>query len=120
MTNKIELADLAQLMFWLGPSMVLLYLQRGSTLRWQRMGRLKQWRSDHGGIFATVSRACGWLFLGIVGSFAAEVAFFLAFHATVPRLVADAPARLHLWFSLFPFATYFPLLPCWVWRRSHA
>src|ERR1019366_4828489 len=73
----------AQACFWFGPLSagfwVLVYSQWSSAMAWQRMGRLKQWREDHGGFLCTIPRACGWLFLGIVGSFACEILFMLAF-----------------------------------------
>jgi len=83
---------------------VLVYSQWSSAMVWQRAGRLKQWRADHGGIFRTVPRACGWLFGGIFFSYVAEAAFMLAFRRV----------------SLLPFATYSPLVFAWLWRRRHA
>jgi len=107
----------AQLCFWFGPLSagfwVLVYSQWSSAMAWQRMGRLHHWRSDHGGFAHTLPRACGWLFFGIVGSFAAEVIFAFAF-----RLVPGG--TLKLWLTLFPFACYFPLFVTWAWRRRHA
>lgn len=100
--------------FW-----VLVYSQWSSAHAWQRAGRLKQWRSDHGGFLRTIPRACGWLFFGIVASFFAEIAFMVVFRH-VPYEAFDGTARLRLWLSLFPFACYFPLVPAWLWRRWHA
>lgn len=99
--------------FW-----VLVYSQWLSAMAWQRAGRLKQWRSDHGGLLCTIPRACGWLLFGIVASFLSEIAFMLAF-MSVPHGMFDGEARLRLWLSLFPVACYFPLVPAWVWRRRH-
>jgi hypothetical protein len=65
--------------FW-----VLLYSQWSSAMVWHRMGRLRQWREDHGGICRTVRRACGWLLFGIVLSFAAEVIYTYTFHWMLP------------------------------------
>jgi hypothetical protein len=81
-------------------------------------GRLKQWREDHGGFLCTIPRACGWLFLGIVGSFACEILFMLAFRAVAWQ--SSVEARLRLWLCLFPFASHAPLLPAWLWRRFYA
>jgi hypothetical protein len=112
----------AQLCFWFGPLSagfyVLVYSQWSSAHAWNKMGRLKQWREDHGGFLCTIPRACGWLLFGIIGSFLSEVAFMLAFKH-VPFEAFDGTARLRLWLCLFPLACYFPLLPAWVWRRRH-
>jgi hypothetical protein len=44
----------AQLCFWFGllsaGFWVLVHSQWSSAMAWQRMGRLHQWRSDHGGL----------------------------------------------------------------------
>jgi hypothetical protein len=93
---------------------VLVYSQWSSAHAWNKMGRLGQWREDHGGFVCTIPRACGWLLFGIVGSFLCEVAFAVAF-----RFVPHGESRLGLWMTLFPFAAYFPLVPTWLWRRRH-
>lgn len=112
----------AQLCFWFGPLSagfyVLVYSQWSSAHAWNKMGRLKQWRSDHGGFLCTIPRACGWLLFGIVASFFAEVVFMLAFKY-VPYGMFAGTARLRLWLCMFPLACYFPLLPAWAWRRRH-
>ena len=96
----------AQAVFWLGPLsagfFTLMYSQWSSAMVWQRAGMLKQWRADHGGIFRTVPRACGWLFGAIFFSYAAEAGFLLAFRSV----------------SLLPLATYSPLAFCWCWRKT--
>ena len=89
--------------FW-----TLIYSQFSSARVWQRAGRLHEWRRDHGGIFRTLQRACGWLAFGIMGSFLAEIAFCALFRGS-PRM----------WFTLFPLASYSPLFACWLWRRKH-
>ena len=117
-----DFAGLAQIFFWTAPLScafwTLVYSQWSSTMAWRRMGRLKDWRDDHGGLSRTVSRACGWMVFGLFGSFAAQVAFLPAFHA-LPRSVADGAARRALWFVLFPLSTYAPLLAASFWRRRH-
>ncbi|MGH9739251.1 MAG: hypothetical protein ACRD4X_11805 [Candidatus Acidiferrales bacterium] len=86
----------AEAVFLLGPLSAgfytLVYSQWSSAMVWQRKGRLRQWRADHGDIFLTVPRACGWLFGAIFFSYAAEAGFLLAFRSV----------------SLLPFATYSP------------
>jgi hypothetical protein len=88
--------------FWLAPLSagfyVLVYSQWSSTHAWNKMGRLHQWRFDHDGFLCAIPRACGWLLLGIVGSFLCEVAFGLDFESLDPPIQtsfrADArPAR---------------------------
>jgi len=105
-------------LFWFAPLSagfyVLVYSQWSSAHAWNKMGRLRQWREDHGGFLCMIPRACGWLLVGIVGSFLCEVAFAVAF-----RFVPHCESRLGLWMALFPFAAYFPLVPTWLWRRRH-
>ena len=66
----------AQACFWFGPLSagfwVLVYSQWSSAMAWQRAGRLKQWREDHGGILRTIPRACGWMFGALFFSYLAE------------------------------------------------
>ena len=101
----------AQAVFWLGPLSAwfytLVYSQWSSAMVWQRAGRLKQWRADHGRIFRTVPRACGWLFGAIFFSYAAE---FLMLFLVRP----SASGR-----ALLPVFTYSPVALCWVCRRFH-
>ena len=87
-------------------------------MRWQRMGRLHDWRRDHGGLLVTVTKATAWMFLALFGSFLSEIAFLIAFRR-VPYAMFDGTARLRLWFAVFPLACYFPLFATWVWRRRH-
>jgi len=112
----------AQACFWFGPLSagfwVLVYSQWSSAMAWQRMGRLHEWRRDHGGLLVTVTKATAWMFLGLFGSFLCEIAFLMAFRR-VPYAMFDGTARLRLWFALFPLACYFPLVPAWLWRRTH-
>lgn len=98
----------AEFVFWTTPFsaavLTLIYSQWSSAHRWNRMGRLKQWRADHGGIAVTVSRATGWMFFGLFGSYACETAVILA-------------TRSAAW---LPLGAYCPLALCWLWRRKHA
>jgi hypothetical protein len=113
--------DAAQALFWFAPLSagfwVLVYSQWSSTHAWNKMGRLRQWREDHGSFLCTIPRACGWLLFGIVGSFLCEVAFAVAFRAVAWQ--SSVKARLRLWLCLFPFASHAPLLPAWLWRRFY-
>ena len=108
--------------FWFGPLSaafwILVYSQWSSARAWQRMGRLHEWRRDHGGLLVTVTKATAWMFLGLFGSFLCEIAFLIAFRR-VPYAMFDSAARLRLWFALFPLACYFPLFAAWAWRRRH-
>lgn len=50
-------------------------------------------------------RAAGWMFFGLVASYAAEfILLFLGRSAARPWL---------------PLACYFPLVPVWLWRRFY-
>ncbi len=63
---------------------------------------MREWREDHGGFLHTVPRAAGWMFFGLVASYAAEfILLFLGRSAARPWL---------------PLACYFPLVPVWLWR----
>ena len=117
-----DFSGLAQLFFWTAPLScafwTLVYSQWSSARAWQKMGRLHEWREDHGGLLVTVTKATAWMFLGLFGSFLCEIAFLIAFRR-VPYAMFDGTARLRLWFALFPLACYFPLVPTWLWRRRH-
>ena len=106
----------AQACFWFGPLSAafwtLVYSQWSSARAWQRMGRLHEWRRDHGGLLVTVTKATAWMFLGLFGSFLCEIAFLIAFRR-VPYAMFDSTARLRLWFALFPLACYSPLFATW-------
>jgi hypothetical protein len=112
-----DFSRLAQLFVWTAPLScafwTLVYSQWSSAMVWQRMGRLKTWRRDHGGFLRTVTRATVWMFFGLFGSFLSEIAFRF-----VPWSVSGAP-RFMLWFGTFPFACYAPLFATWAWRRRH-
>jgi len=113
----------AQVCFWLGPLSAafwtLVYSQLSSAPWRQGAAAVRQWRHDHGGLLVTVTRATAWMFVGLFGSFFCEIAFLFAFRR-VPYAMFDSTARLRLWLALLPFATYFPLVPAWIWRRRHA
>ena len=100
----------AETWFWIAPwsccFWTLVYSQWSSIRVWQKAGRLKQWRDDHGGFLRTNARACGWMFGSLFFSYVSE--FLLLF-------LARAAARPWL-----PLATYSPLAFCWLWRRVHA
>ena len=66
---------------------------------------MREWREDHGGFLHTVPRAAGWMFFGLVATYAAEfILLFLGRSAARPWL---------------PLACYFPLVPVWLWRRFY-
>ena len=116
-----DFSGLAQTFFWTAPLScafwTLVYSQWSSPAAWQRMGRLRTWRRDHGGFLRTVTRATLWMYFGLFGSFLSEIAFLIAFRF-VPWSVSGAP-RFMLWFGTFPFACYAPLLATWAWRRRY-
>ena len=116
-----DFSGLAQLFVWTAPLScafwTLVYSQWSSAMAWQRMGRLKTWRRDHGGLLVTVTKAMLWMLFGLFGSFLSEIAFLIAFRLAVPTLVTSG--ALYAWFVLFPFSTYAPLFATWAWRRRY-
>ena len=107
----------AQACFWFGPLSaafwMLVYTQLSSVPWRQGAEAVRQWRRDHGGLLVTVTKATCWMFFGLLGSFACEVLFMLAFRRYVPG------GTLRLWLAVFPIACYAPLLAAWAWRRLH-
>ena len=87
----------------------LIYSQWSSARQWHQMGRLHEWRQDHGGILVTATKATCWMIFGLIGSFACESVFVFVFHFTGAR----SPGLI-----AFPLACYAPLLFVWVWRRQ--
>ena len=116
-----DFSGLAQLFVWTAPLScafwTLVYSQWTSVRAWQRMGRLKTWRRDHGGLLVTVTKAMLWMLFGLFGSFLSEIAFLIAFRLAVSTLVTSG--ALYAWFVLFPFSTYTPLFATWAWRRRY-
>jgi hypothetical protein len=82
----------------------------------QREGRLDAWREENGLLQRNIE-ATGFMFLGLFGSVACEFLFSYAFYRLVPY---EGAARFHLWFALFPFAAYAPVILLCVcrWLRN--
>jgi hypothetical protein len=118
-----DFPGLAQLFFWTGPLSCAFWMLWSchwqSVRRWQRMGRLDTWRQDHGGLLRTVAKATIYLFAGLFGSFFFKILFLIAF-----RFLAfewfDSASRYALWFALFPFSTFAPVILLWLarWLRG--
>jgi hypothetical protein len=118
-----DFSGLAQFFFWTGPLSCALWMLLSchwqSVRHWQRMGRLDTWRQDHGGLVRTVTKATGYMFGGLFASFFFEMVFLCVFRFAPYSLFGSA-SRFALWFALFPFATFAPVILLWLvrWRRG--
>jgi hypothetical protein len=114
-----DFSGLAQFFFWTGPLScafwMLLSCHWQSVRQWQRMGRLDTWREDHGGLLRTVAKATFYMFAGLFGSFVCEILFLFVFRFAPYSLFSSA-SRFALWFALFPFATFAPVILLWLVR----
>jgi hypothetical protein len=75
----------------------------------QREGRLDAWREENGLLQRNI-QATGFMFLGLFGSLACEFLFSFAFYHVVPYDMFEGASRYSLWFALFPFAAYAPVI----------
>jgi hypothetical protein len=98
-----------------------------SVRQWQRAGKLKTWRQDHGGIFQTVGKAVWFMFSGLFGSVLAEVIFCIGFGQVFPHRLNPqylSPADAGLVFAIAPFFVFAPallvLLSRWIRRDEYA
>jgi hypothetical protein len=100
--------DGAMFLFWAGPwsccVLTLFYSQWSSIRVWQKAGKLRQWRGDHGGFIRTNVLATAWMFGSLFASYAAEL-----------LMVWKADPSWRPW---LPAATYSPVFACWLWRRT--
>lgn len=94
-----------QVVFWLGPwtcaVWVLFIVQLGGSRFWRGAAQVRAWRAAHGGLLHTSIRGTGWMFLGLILSYAAE--------AAVVFCLPDFPR------TMFPVATYSPTVLAF-WR----
>jgi hypothetical protein len=72
-------------------------------------GEMWVWRELHGGFLGTNIKSTIFMFLGGFGSFVSGLLFTFLFHKCVPYSLANA-YRYSLWFALFPFAAFAPVL----------
>jgi hypothetical protein len=102
----------AQILFWAGPWSAAFYTLIYSVLSaapWRLGGAaVRQWRYEQGGLLVTSLHATGWMFFGLIASYAAD--FLMLF------LVRPSPSGR----ALLPLFTYSPVAFCWCWRRIHA
>jgi hypothetical protein len=114
-----DFSGLAQFFFWTGPLScafwMLVSCRWQSARQWQRMGRLDTWRQDHGGLLRTVAKATVYMFAGLFGSFFFEILFLIAFKFVLFEWF-DSVSRYALWFALFPFSTFAPVILLWLRR----
>lgn len=117
--------DLAQLFVFLTPVSVMFYMgvmcHYHSLLLWKLQGKdlgsgSANWREAQGGWVRTLSKSFGFMALGLFGSFACELLFEFGFQfANV-----SGTARHALWFALFPFAAFAPVILLLWKRRNYA
>ncbi len=121
-----HLTWLAQTFFWTAPLSCAFYMvvlcHWHSVRQWRREGRDlgpagSKWREAHGGMVRTVGKSTGFMLLGLFGSFFCEILFMIAFKY-VPFEMFDGAARLKLWFVMFPFAAFAPVLLLLLKRRN--
>lgn len=110
---------LAQLIFWTAPLSCAFWMcfscHLHSVRQWRRMGRLSQWREDHGGYAHTLAKSFLFMLIGFVASYATQVAFIYAF-----SLVSHSvPQREALGFILFPLGSFAPVILLWLKRRNY-
>lgn len=112
-------SGLAQFFVWTGPLScafwMLVSCHWQSVRQWRRMGRLNTWRQDHGGLLRTVTKATVYMFAGLFGSFCFEILFLCVFRFAPYSLFSSA-SRFALWFVLFLFSTFAPVILLWLVR----
>lgn len=123
-----DFAALAEAFVWLTPLSVAFWMvvlcHWHSVRYWQKNGQDlgvggSKWREAHGGGVRTVGKSTGFMFLGLFGSFVCEILFLIAFQH-VPYAAFDGAARFRLWFALFPFAAFAPVILLLVKRRNYS
>ncbi len=73
-----------------------------------------------GDFSGTVAKATFYMFGGLVASFFFEM-LFLSLFRFAPYSLFSSASRFALWFVLFPFATFAPVILLWLrrrWRRE--
>jgi hypothetical protein len=74
-----------------------------SSRFWLGREHVLAWRTERGGYFRSSLKATGWMFLGLLGSYACEGAYIFLLH---PSSLAR---------SLFPFSSYAPAIFAVLW-----
>jgi len=113
-------SGLAQLFFWVTPLSVAFWMavlcHFHSIRLWLREGKdSSEWRDAHGGFWHTNLKSTGFMVLGFFGSVACEILFVYMFRR-LPYGLFDGAARFRLWFALFPFAAFAPVILLFLWR----
>jgi hypothetical protein len=96
-----------------------------SVRQWQREGRDlrvmgSKWREAHGGIVRTCWKSIKYMVGGLFASYFFEILFLIAFKYCRSNGSTARLARYALWFVLFPFACFAPVILLWLvrWRRG--
>ena len=118
-----DFSALAEAFVFLTPLSVALwmaFLCHWHSIRlWQREGKFSEWREAHGGFVSRNVKSTGFMFIGLIGSFVCEILFLITFQH-VPYAAFDGAARFRLWFALFPFAAFAPVILLLVKRRNYS
>jgi hypothetical protein len=96
-----------QIVYWAGPFTAAVLTLFASVLIgsrfWLGRAHVLAWRAARGGYFRSVIRSTLWMFFGLFGSFACELAAVL--------LLPPSPTACHL----FPVFTYAPVALAAIW-----
>jgi len=119
-----DFSGLGQLFFWATPLSVFLWMAFlwGFLSRWamERRGMgTSEWRDANGGFIGVQVKSTGYAILGFFGSFACEFLFIFIFRI-VPYSMFNGAFRYSLWFALFPFAAYTPVILLLLKHRSES
>jgi hypothetical protein len=96
-----------QIVFWAGPFTAAVLTLFASVLIgsrfWLGRAHVLAWRAGRGGYFRSVIRSTCWMFFGLFGSFACELA------------AVFLPPRSSTVFHFFPVFTYAPVVLAAIW-----
>jgi hypothetical protein len=110
---KSDFQSLVLIFIWTTPVAVSLWMaflcHIHSIRLWVRRGQSPEWFKAHGGFVRVNIRSTGYMFLGLFGSFVCEMLLLLSFKY-IPYGSFSGAARYSLWFALFPFAAFTPVL----------
>ena len=116
-----DFSGLAQLFIWATPVSVAIWMavlcHWHSIQLWRRQGKRAEWREAHGGFIHVQLVSTGYMFLGLFGSIVCEMLFIAAFKQ-VPYGMFGVP-RFSLWFALFPFVAFAPVIFLLYKRRNY-
>jgi hypothetical protein len=117
-----DFLGLAITFIWAAPVAVAIWMMalcHAHSIRlWVRRDQSQDWQKDHGGWMRTNMKSTRYMFLGLFGSFVCEMLLLLSFKF-VSYSSFSGVARYSLWFALFPFAAFAPVLLLLYKRRNY-